>query len=261
MSPHVDILEQPDRLARWLMGSIAMHVLIAGTLIWYNFIGPGKTFKIGSPNPGGLGGAVQVNAVTIPLPSNGGPQNPVANDTKTMAPVPPPVKAKPQPKTAPKPDANAIPMKTKVAKEKDRPKPSYSAPHKFREQQKDLPNQVYGHAQALSNPMYAVKGGGQLGVGENSPFGTQFGWYAERLIDQVGRHWNRGGLNTSNAASVTFTIHRDGSVTGIRLLQSSGNMGMDFSAQRAVIDASPFPPLPPGFPKSDATVELKFVLQ
>jgi len=260
MSPHVDILEQPDRLTGWFIGSVAMHVAIAGALIWYNFIGPGKTIKIGSPNPGGFG-AVTVNPVSsIHLPSNLGPQNPVANDTKNMAPPPPP-KAKPQPKAPPKPDVNAIPLKSRFAKEKDRPKPSYSVPNKFREQQKDLPNQVYSQGQALSNPMYAVKGGGQLGVGENSPFGTQFGWYAQRLIDQVGQHWNRGGLSTSNAASVTFTIHRDGSVTGVRLLQSSGNQAMDFSAQRAVMDASPFSPLPPGFPKSDATVELKFVLQ
>ena len=53
MSPHVDILERPDRLAGWLLGSVAMHVAIASALIWYAFIGPGKTFKIGSPNPGG----------------------------------------------------------------------------------------------------------------------------------------------------------------------------------------------------------------
>lgn len=257
---HVDILEEPDRLQRWLLGSVAMHLSLAGALLWYT-LGPGKTIRIGSPNPGGFG-AVVVNPVqTIHLPSKAGPQNPVANDTKSMAPAPPP-KPKPQPKAAPKQDLNAIPLKTKTAKEKDRPRPTYSAQNKWRDQQKDLQNQVYSHSgQALSNPMYAVQGGGQLGVGDNSPFGTQFGWYAAQLINLVGQHWNKAGLRSSSPASVTFTIHRDGSVTGVRLSQSSGNMAMDLSAQRAVMDAAPLPALPPGFPKNDATVELKFVLQ
>jgi protein TonB len=259
MAAHVDILEEPDRLKGWLLGSVVMHLSIAGALIWYA-LGPGKTLRIGSPNPGGFG-SVAVNPVAhIPLPANSGPQNPVANDTKSMAPTPPP-KPKPQPKVAPKEDLNAIPIKSKTAKQKERPRPAYSAQNKWREQQKDVPNQVYSHAQQLSSPMYGMQGGGQLGVGDNSPFGTQFGWYAQRIIQQVGQHWNRGGLRSPNPASVTFTIHRDGSVSGIRLSQSSGNMAMDFSAQRAVMDASPFPGLPPGFPKSDATVELKFVLQ
>jgi len=260
MTAHVDILDQPDRLSGWLAGSLFLHAAVAGALIWYNVVGPGKEFKMGSPNPGGFG-SVAVNPVArIPLPANAGPQNPVANDTKSMAPTPPP-KPKPQPKPQAKaPDLNAIPLKGRAAKERPQP---YSAQNKFREKQKDLPNQVYNNSgQALSNPMYAVKGGGQLGVGENSPFGTQFGWYAERIMDQVGQHWNQAGLDPrSHAASVMFTIRRDGSVTGVRLSQSSGNMGMDLSAQRAVMDASPFPPLPPGFPKNDATVELKFVLQ
>jgi protein TonB len=197
----------------------------------------------------------------IPLPANRGPQNPVANDTQSMVPTPPP-KPKPQPKAQPKqPDLNAIPLKSRSAK--TRPERTYSAPNKFREQQKERPNQVYNSSgQALSNPMYGVKGGGGVGLGDNSPFGDQFGWYASRLIDQIGQHWQTAGLDPrSRAASVLLTIHRDGSVTGVRLSQSSGNMAMDLSAQRAVLDAQPLPPLPPGFPKNEATIELRVVLQ
>jgi periplasmic protein TonB len=260
MAAHVDILEQPDRLSGWLIGSLSLHIAFASALIWYTVAGPGKAVQWGSPTGGGFG-AVAVNPVArIPLPSNAGPQNPVANDTKSMVPTPPP-KAKPQPKAQPKqPDETAIALKGRAAKE--RPKP-YSAPNKFREQQKDLPNQVYNSAgQALSSPMYAKPGGGGVGVGDNSPFGTQFGWYAERLMAQVGQHWQTAGLDPrSHAASVVFTIRRDGSVTGVRLSQSSGNMAMDLSAQRAIFESQPFAPLPPQFPRNEATVELKFVLQ
>jgi periplasmic protein TonB len=259
----VDILEQPDRLSGWLAGSLAMHLSIAGALAWYAFVGPGKTGTWGSPTGGGFG-SVMVNPVArIPLPAKSGPVNPVANDTKSMAPTPPP-KAKPQPKPVAKPDLDAIPLKSRNAKQaKERPQPAYSAPNKFREQQKDLPNQVYSRTgQALSNPMYGIQGGGGVGVGDNSPFGTQFGWYAKLVVEQAGQHWQTAGLDArSGVAIVAFTIRRDGSVTGVKLSQSSGNMGTDLSVQRAILDAQPFPPLPPQFSGNDATVTLTFSLK
>jgi protein TonB len=261
MAAHVDILEQPDRLSGWLLGSLALHISIASALVWYTVAGPGKVEKWGSPGGGGFGSVVVNPVARIPLPQRNGLENPLANDTQSMVPTPPP-KAKPQPKPqARQPDADAIPLKSRSAER--RPKRDYSSLNKFREQQKDLPNQMYGSTgPALNNPMYGVRGGGGVGVGDNSPFGTQFGWYAQRLIEQVGQHWQTAGLDPrSNPASVTFTIRRDGAVTGVRLSQSSGNMAMDLSAQRAVLDAQPFPPLPAQFPRSDATVELKFVLQ
>lgn len=260
MAGHADILDQPERLSGWVIGSLTFHISLAGALIWYT-VGPGKSINWGNPTGGGFGSVVVNPVARIPLPPNPGRENPVANDTKSMVPTPPP-KAKPQPKPQIKqPDADAIPIKSRTAKAQ--PKPTQQALNKFREMQKELTNQVYSHTgPALSNPMYAVKGGGGVGVGDNSPFGTQFGWYAERIEAQVGQHWQTAGLDPrSHAASVVFTIHRDGSVTGVRLSQSSGNQAMDFSAQRAILDAAPFPPLPPQFPKSDATVELKFVLQ
>ena len=178
-----------------------------------------------------------------------------------MAPAPPP-KAKPEPKPRVQPDTKAIPLKSHITERK--PKREYSPPNKYREQQKDAPNQVYSeHGQMMSNPMYGVRGGGGVGVGDNSPFGTQFGWYAQLLIEQVGQHWQTAGLDPrSNVASVMFTIHRDGSVTGVRVAQSSGNSATDFSAQRAVFDAQrSFPSLPPQFQRNEVTVTLQFTLK
>jgi protein TonB len=109
--------------------------------------------------------------------------------------------------------------------------------------------------------MFNKPGGGGVGVGDNSPFGDQFGWYAQRLIEQVGQHWQTAGLDSrARPAVVTFTIKRDGSVTGVKLSQSSGNMAVDLSAQRAFFDAQ-FPPLPPQFPGGSATLDMRFVLQ
>jgi len=31
-------------------------------------------------------------------------------------------------------------------------------------------------------------------VGDSSPFGTQFGWYAKLIVDKVGRSWRTSEL-------------------------------------------------------------------
>jgi TonB family protein len=59
----------------------------------------------------------------------------------------------------------------------------------------------------------------------------------------------------------TFDILQDGSVRGFSLLQRSGISSLDYSVQRAIQEASPFPPLPPGFDRSSAKVELWFELK
>ena len=60
---------------------------------------------------------------------------------------------------------------------------------------------------------------------------------------------------------VTFSIYRDGRAGDVRIVQSSGNPMVDISAQRAVLDASPFPPLPQGFERSSANIEFQFQLK
>lgn len=264
MYTHPDILEQPDRLSRWLAGSVVLHLGLAGGLIGLTVAGSHITEHWGSPTGGGWG-AVTVNPVAkIPLPQRSGPQNPVANDTESQVPTPPPTpKAKPQPKVAPKqPDPKAIALKSRNADR--RPQPDYSAPNKYREQQKDLPNQVYSRVgQAVNTPLYGMRGGGGVGVGDNSPFGTQFGWYAKLLVDKVGQSWRTTDLNQNiaNVAVVTFVIKRDGQVTNARISQPSGNTSLDRSALRAILDAAPFAALPQQFPRSEAEVELRFSLK
>ena len=49
-----------------------------------------------------------------------------------------------------------------------------------------------------------------------------------------------------NATYCTFTLMKDGSARDIKIAQRSGNTIADFAAQRAILDSTPFPPLPPG---------------
>lgn len=264
MNARADILDQSEPLGKWLAASVAFHVLAVVAVVAVNWIGLRAVTQLGDINGGGIG-SVAVNVVNrIPLPSRSGPINPVANDTESRVPTPPP-KAKPKPKVEP-PDKDAIPLKSR----NPYPLPSRAeaAPNKFRAKQKDLPNQLYSDSgQRLVTPQFAVTGGGGVSLGNNSPLGARCGWYANILRDKVAQNWQVGSLDPrlhqAPIVAVTFTIKPDGSVPSstVRIAQRSGNPGLDFSTQRAVLDAAPFPPLPTQCIQGEAHVEFDFELR
>lgn len=263
MTARADILDQPEPLGRSLAFAVVLHVSVAAAVFGLNFVGHRKVEQWGDPTGGGIG-SVSVNPVaTIPLPSRGGPVNPVANDTESRVPEPP---AKTKPTAAERePDPDAIAIKGKRQKKNTR---ASSAPNKFRAQQKDQPNQLYtSGGQAVSSPMIGMTGGGGVGVGTSSPFGTRFGYYAELLRRRIAEKWSTGDLDprmrTAPLVTVQFVIRRDGSVpaNSVRIVQRSGISALDYSAQRAIYDAVPMPPLPPGFERNEAVVEFVFELR
>ena len=261
MSPHVDILDQSERIAPSFFGSLAFHGLLVGAVIAVGWVQSRNTINMGDPN-GGRMGAVAVTPVSgIALPSRSGVKNPVATDTESAVPVPV-LKAKPSPKVT-APDPNAIPIPSRDAK-LSRPSPAAAPPDKWRATQKDLANQVYSTSGTrVATSDFALTGGGGVGVGNNSPFGYQFGAYADLLRNRVAQYWKTGAIRASHApmVGVTFTLHRDGSVSGVHLTQRSGLSPLDISAQRAVMDAAPFPQLPAQFPKNEAEIEFLFQLK
>ncbi len=265
MHTHGDVFDRPDQVTGSFWGSVGLHASVALALAVYAVGEANRKPIMGDANGGGMG-AVAVTAVhTIPLPSRQAPENPVANPTESYVPTPRP-KVKAQPKVKP-PDPKAIAIPDKVAPKKITREPE-AAPNKYREKQPDQPNQVYSTVgQGLSSEMYQIRGAGGLRLGNDNPLGQQFGYYAKLIIDQVGRKWNTASLNpriqTAPVAIVTFTINRDGSLApgSVKVSQSSGIQPLDYSAQRAVMDASPFPSLPAGFSRNDAQIELRFELR
>jgi protein TonB len=265
MSGRIDILDQPERLRGPFWGSVVLHAGMIGMFIAATVIQPfGKVEHWGDPN-GGRFGSVAVNAVpSIPLPNRGVVPNPVANDTESQVPQAPP-KMKAQPKVkAPPPDA--IPLKSKNAKQRE--SKQAATPNKWADQQQYKPNQLYStRGQVASSPLYNMPGGGGVGVGTNSPFGTQFGYYANLLREKVSSAWRTGDVNprlqSAPPVIVRFTIRRDGSLApGLpQIVQSSGDANLDRSAQRAILDAAPFAPLPAQFDRNEANVELTFQLR
>jgi len=260
--PHADILDQADSLNRPLLGSMALHAAVFGTLVLWGVVLSRPHEAWGEANSGGPG-SIAINVVNkIPLPSRSGIVNPLANDTESAVPTPPPA-AKPK-KLAPEEEPDAIPIKGR-----NRAKPSAvarSAANNWRAKQPDRTNQLYSAAgPALVSPMVGQVGSGGVGFGQGSPFGNRFGNYATMLRQKVAEKWQTGDvdprIHTLPAAIVTFDLMRDGSVRNVRVVQSSGNLALDYSAQRAIGDASPFPPLPAAYERNDAAVEFWFELR
>jgi len=260
MAPHVDILEQPESLKTPLAGSLVLHASVAAVVILYSLTG-GRHEYWGSNTPGG--GSVMINMVhQVPLPASSGAVNPVANDTRSETPEPKPEKVQRTRVKEPEPDA--IPIPSRAAPKK--PSTRASSVNQYRAQQVDRPNQVYSaEGQRLVSPLYGLPGSGGIGIGQGSPFGNRFGYYVDLLRQKVAQKWRTGDVDprirSAPPAIVTFTIRRDGSISSVRLVQTSGNVALDYSAQRAIADAAPFDPLPAAYERNDVSIEFWFELK
>jgi len=257
MNPPTDILDEQESLRVPFLESVLLHAALAALFIISSITFQRSHESWGSTSTS-AGSAVAVNAVkSIPLPARSGLVNPVANDTESQVPQPP----KPEPKKQVKaPPEKAIPLKSRFAKEQPRPE----AVQRYRPQPPP-PNQTFSsQGQAAVSPMFEKPGSGAVGLGSNSVFGNRFGAYADLVAQRVTEKWQTGGLAGLRSAPmvvITFDILRDGTVRNAQIAQRSGNSTLDYSALRAVMDAGPFPPLPAGYDRSEASVELQFKLQ
>src|SRR5438876_893723 len=80
-------------------------------------------------------------------------------------------------------------------------------------------------------------GGGQL-------VGLDFMVYRQAVITTIKGQWTNVFARPGLVAKVRFEIAPDGTVSDVRLEQSSGNSAYDLSAIRAVQHANPLPPPP-----------------
>ncbi|HEY2843254.1 MAG TPA: TonB family protein [Bryobacteraceae bacterium] len=258
---HVDILDQKESLRGPFTGAFLLHAAVIGGLAGYAWIG-GHSNSFGDPNAGGL--AVGIEAVkSIPLPHTG-PENPVAHDTASEVPEQP-VKQERVKREAP-PPKDAIPLKSRTAKQLRAKVETQPQPKRFKSFEEIDPNRLVAkQAPAVSNPMFSqLSGAGRIGTGANTTLGSRFGEYSQRIQELVTQKWRTGdvdgSIRTAPQVVVSFDIHRDGSIGPLRV-QSSGVASLDFSARRAILEASPFPPLPQAFDRSTATFEIVFELK
>jgi periplasmic protein TonB len=260
MTPHADILDSRESMAGGFWASVFLHGSLIAVGVFYAWMASNSK-PFGDPDAGGT--AVGVQAVkSIPL-AHQGQQNPVANDTESQVPqTPAPPVVRKEVEKAPPPDA--IPIKSNVAKTK--PAPVASTPHRF-QAYKPEPNQLTTKAAPqVSSPLYSAQpGAGQIGTGAHTTLGSRCGAYAEQIRQLVATHWNTGEvdarLQNGPVVIATFDLARNGNISNFKLLQRSNIAALDNSVQRAVLDASPFPPMPNCIDKDTARVEFNFELK
>ena len=252
----MDMLDQREPVSRAFWGALALHVAIFGGLTAFNLVSQRDSF--GAPDAGGA--AVGVEAVkALPL-AHRGPTNPVANDSKSEVPQEPPAKKEAIKEDTPK---DAVRLKGKTPKKAA----ATTKPPRFRSFDDLQPNQLTSSLpQAVSNQAFsAMPGAGRVGTGANTTLGNRFPAYAAQIQQIIAQKWRTNDVDptvrTAPPVVATFEIMRNGSVRAVALLDKSGISTLDFSVQRAILDSNPFPPLPPGFDKDSAKVELWFELK
>ena len=104
------------------------------------------------------------------------------------------------------------------------------------------------------NPLGTTAFGSEVGSLDNPDF--TFGYYLDRMLSLIDAQWARPGMGSGVKAVIFFRIHRDGSMTDLRVEQSSGYNSFDLAALRAVQNAAPFPPLPRAYKHQDLGVNL-----
>jgi len=258
---HIDILDTQEPLRPSFYSSLLLHGIMAAvigiTAIWQ---GGGRSDTFGDPNaiPGGTAITPVASIPVINPPSR---FNPVANDTESLVPqrTDPP---KPEPDED---DAVRLGKKDQKKKKKSLDLAAYlRARNKAFEQLKENQSGSSTGA-AASSPIFGKPGTGGVGLGDGNPFGSRFGGYAALLRDCVVRKWNTSdvdsGLRTAPTVIIGFQILRNGAARDIRVIQRSGNTALDYSCQRAIVDCSPFPPLPAEFERDSANIEFQFLLK
>jgi protein TonB len=97
-----------------------------------------------------------------------------------------------------------------------------------------------------------------VGGGDNA-----LGWYGAAVKAALESAWIKPYLeDTQGTVSVVvaFDIARDGTTRNLRIQQSSGIPSLDRSAQRAVIEGSPFPMIPSTWTEDTVPVTMRFDL-
>ncbi len=125
--------------------------------------------------------------------------------------------------------------------------------------------------QLLSAIQEAAKGQGSSGTKKaesaaGSSTGIPSGAAAQQYYSLLWQKIQDAWLIPSNMADasygyetvVSITIHKDGTVTGISVEKSSGNIYFDQTAIRAIKKAAPLPPFPPSWLQQSIDIGLKF---
>ena len=110
--------------------------------------------------------------------------------------------------------------------------------------------------------------GGEKGYADNGPLSFETQWYdwgeyAESMVSKIRVNWYENmpellRTGVKGVVTIRFTIHRDGHISDITILSTSGIPPYDFAAKKAIELSSPLKPLPLDFPNQTERVTCMF---
>jgi len=254
----------PDDLTlrSYVVYSVVFHALLSVAVLSASFLERRGNDWGG---PGGKLGGTKVNLVStagIPMPKES-----VVTESKAVDPTKGLHKEEPPKPPEPKTDATKIP---KFTKEKPLPptRQSRTLENKTPVHDNDInygkggnPDLPTGYSQ---NPG-ASSGVATIGQG-GGDFGARYPWYVDAVRNRVRQVWDQTTIDPAVRSArrahavVTFRISTNGTVSNIRMSQSSGNSSMDFSALRALQTIDSFRALPNDYMGSYVDVTFDFDL-
>lgn len=167
------------------------------------------------------------------------PKPAIPKIVEPAAEVPATVTAKAEPKTVP---LSAFGKSTKKGSEHPAPSPPPPAP-------------AAPAATGIGIADVPVGGAGVTGLeGGNFPYTI----YIENMKRLIGTKWFRPQVAGAIVTTVAFTIERDGTIRDAKVETPSGNGTFDRAALRAILEASPLPPLPFAYNGTYLGVHLTF---
>ncbi len=219
-----------------LFFSCAVHL---GAVIWFVF-----------PNLGNASMSEVVSApgfVHVRMVSG-----PPAEQGEVQAVAQPPAAPPPEPVSEPAPRlVETIPeKKPPVKKPKKEPQPTLP-PQKQATTTASATGKSATPSGASSESVGLGSGPGQGGLVGMDGLDTRFSWYLDLVVKRISAVWQEPYLDSrfgkTYTVTVYFVIHRNGSLSDVRVEETSGVDMLDLSAVRSIREAAPLPPLPQDF--------------
>jgi TonB family protein len=165
-------------------------------------------------------------------------------------PVEPPKGANGTTENAPPPEATVILPPTQTAPAKT---PGEGLANSLRNLQKYLRNENFANEDGGQSTQQDA----QISFDAK---GVDFGWWLRRFVAQVKGNWfiPQSAMVLKGRVVITLNIHRNGTISDVTLIQSSGHTALDVSAMNALKGSNPTVALPPEYPEEKVLFTVTF---
>lgn len=118
--------------------------------------------------------------------------------------------------------------------------------------------------QYLRNENFSNDTGGQAQQDATINFdsrGVDFGWWVRRFVAQVKGNWYipQAAMVLKGRVVITLFIHRNGTISDVTIVQSSGHASLDSAAANALRGSNPTVALPVEYPEDKVLFTVTFI--